>query len=173
MGVPILGTDDDLPAARALGAEAFFIGVGRVGASDLPRRLFEWACAQGLAPLDLLHPAATLSPSLVHGPGLIALAGVVVNAGAQLGTGVVLNTGAIVEHEVRVGDHAFIAPRATLLGGVEVGPGAFLGAGCVVRQGVRIGAGALVGAGSVVLKDVPPGGRVRGVPARAFGVEGP
>ena len=45
--------------------------------------------------------------------------------------------------------------------------GASLGSGCVILGGVRIGAGALVGAGAVVTRDVPAGGTVAGVPARA------
>ena len=45
--------------------------------------------------------------------------------------------------------------------------GASLGSGVVIMGGVRVGAGAMVGAGAVVTRDVAPGERVAGVPARA------
>lgn len=44
--------------------------------------------------------------------------------------------------------------------------GAFIGSDSMLIAPVRIGAGASTGAGSVVTKDVPPGARVAGVPAR-------
>lgn len=52
---------------------------------------------------------------------------------------------------VVIGDHAWIASRATVL------------------PGVTIGRGAVVAAGSVVTKDVPPLSIVGGVPARVIG----
>lgn len=42
----------------------------------------------------------------------------------------------------------------------------FIGARAIVLKGVTIGRGAIVGAGAVVTKDVPPGARVAGNPAR-------
>lgn len=46
--------------------------------------------------------------------------------------------------------------------------GASIGSGAVILCGVTIGARALVGAGAVVTRDVAPGARVAGVPARAM-----
>lgn len=47
-----------------------------------------------------------------------------------------------------------------------VGEGAFIGCDTMLIAPVTVGAGALTGAGSVVTKDVPPAGRVAGVPAK-------
>jgi bifunctional UDP-N-acetylglucosamine pyrophosphorylase/glucosamine-1-phosphate N-acetyltransferase len=49
-----------------------------------------------------------------------------------------------------------------------IGEGAFVGSDTMLIAPVEIGAGAMTGAGSVVTQDVPPGGRVAGVPARAM-----
>jgi len=45
---------------------------------------------------------------------------------------------------------------------------AAIGTAAVIMPGVTIGEGAIVGAGAVVTKDVPDGGVVAGVPARAM-----
>jgi bifunctional UDP-N-acetylglucosamine pyrophosphorylase/glucosamine-1-phosphate N-acetyltransferase len=49
-----------------------------------------------------------------------------------------------------------------------IGAGAFVGCDTMLVAPVSVGDGALTGAGSVVNHDVPPGGRVAGVPARAL-----
>lgn len=51
-------------------------------------------------------------------------------------------------------------------GGVRIGKHAWIGARATILDGVTIGEGAIVGAHSVVLKDVAPGEVVAGAPAR-------
>mgnify|MGYP000120849936 CR=1 FL=1 len=50
-----------------------------------------------------------------------------------------------------------------------IGEGAFIGSDSILVAPVEVGAGALTGAGSVVTRDVPPGAKVYGVPARVHG----
>jgi acetyltransferase-like isoleucine patch superfamily enzyme len=52
---------------------------------------------------------------------------------------------------------------------VRIGSDVWLGAGVKVLGGVTIGDGCVVGAGAVVTKDLPPGSRAVGVPARVVG----
>jgi Acetyltransferase (isoleucine patch superfamily) len=49
---------------------------------------------------------------------------------------------------------------------VTIGADVWIGGGAIVLPGVTIGDGAIIGAGSVVTRDVPPGARVVGNPAR-------
>ena len=46
---------------------------------------------------------------------------------------------------------------------------AYIGPNVTILKGVRVGAGAFVEAGAVVARDVPPGRRVLGNPARLVG----
>lgn len=77
----------------------------------------------------------------------------VVGAGANIGAGTVTcNFDGKLKHET------------------EIGEGAFIGSDSLLIAPVKVGAGAVTGAGAVVNRDVPPGGRVAGVPARPLGV---
>ena len=94
-----------------------------------------------------------------------------------------------VAREVRIGDHALLAPgcfvtdhghefrqasrRIDELGcaaaPVRIGDDTWLGTGTIVLMGTTIGDGAVVGAGSVVRADVPAREIHAGVPARCIG----
>jgi len=52
---------------------------------------------------------------------------------------------------------------------VRIGNNVWIGASVVVLKGVTIGDDAVVGAGAVVTRNVPPGAKVAGVPARQIG----
>jgi acetyltransferase-like isoleucine patch superfamily enzyme len=76
---------------------------------------------------------------------------------------------------IQVGDNSIIGYNTTILaheyllnewrtGPVVIGAHVTIGANCTILPGVIIGAGATVSAMSLVNKDVPPGGKVGGVP---------
>lgn len=86
---------------------------------------------------------------------------------------------------ISIGSRVTISMRVTVLTHVDVGDSAwkdkgmpasqapvtieddvYIGAGATILAGVHIGAGALVAAGALVTRDVRPGARVGGVPAR-------
>lgn len=164
-GVEIVGGDEMLPILKGRGVTYFAVGLGSVGNCAPRRRLFEFAMAQGLQPVTVVHPAAIVSPAACLGAGVQVLARAVINPGAVLEENVIINTGAIVEHDCLVGAHAHVASGACLCGAVRVLAGAHVGAGSVTRQGCTIGEDAVVGAGAVVVKDVPARNVYAGVPA--------
>ena len=116
--------------------------------------------------LSLMHPRAISAVDVSIGKGTVVMAGAIVNPGSVVGDHVIINTGAVVDHECKLQDYVHISPNVTLCGNVTVEKLAWVGAGAIVLPGVKIGAGAIVGAGSVVTKDVKPGEKMVGVPAK-------
>lgn len=169
-GSEVLGVRVAAPEAleslRADGVAHAFAGVGGIGDNSGRERVFERLLGAGFELPAIMHASAVVSPWAAIGRGTHVLAGTIVNAGAEVGDDVILNTGAIVEHDCRVGSHTHVGPGARLAGMVTVGERAHVGIGAVAIEGIRIGDGALVAAGAVVVRDVAPGARVAGVPAR-------
>ena len=165
-GVPVVGTDADLPALRAAGATHAVVAVGGVEPGATRAALFARIGAAGLRAATIVHRDATVSERATVGDGTIVLARAVVTAGARVGQNAIVWSGAIVEHDCVVEDHASLAPGAVLGGAVTMREHAYVGIGATVIQGVTIGARAFVAAGAVVVSDVGADARVAGVPAR-------
>jgi UDP-perosamine 4-acetyltransferase len=165
-GIPIIGGDEMLAKMQSRGVDRFTVGLGRAGATDHRRSLFDTARAAGLEPITIVDPTAIVSDQADLAEGAQIFARSVVNIGSRIGANSVINTGAIVEHDCTVGDHVFVAPGAVLAGGVRVGDQAFIGMGAMVLPGISIGQAAVVGAGALVTKSVPTAATVVGMPAR-------
>jgi maltose O-acetyltransferase len=104
----------------------------------------------------------------------------------RLGDGVFLNFNCVILDvvDVSVGERTQIGPGVQILtadhprdpetrrSGLEfgrpirIGSDVWIGGGAIILPGVTIGDGALIGAGSVVTRDVLPGARAIGAPAR-------
>jgi acetyltransferase EpsM len=162
LGIPWLGTDGSLESGEALAV----LGLGAVRVDDSRQRLVdrlglplaEWAI--------VVHPTAWVSPGAVLGAGTVVMAGALVQNRARIGAHCVINTGAIIEHDVDAGDFSIFGPGAVIGGGATIHAGALVGLGAQVRDHRVVGASALVAMGSVVVRDVAPGERVAGVPAK-------
>lgn len=76
--------------------------------------------------------------------------------------------GAHVGHDARIGARCTIACNAIIGGHVVVGNDAFIGLGAVIAPFRVIGEGAVIEQMSNVTRDVPPGVRVGGNPARVL-----
>jgi UDP-perosamine 4-acetyltransferase len=161
--VPILGTDNVLPAVLANGAKKAFVALGD---NHLRLRLLAKVSEMGFELINAVSPNAVISPSVSLGRGIAIMAGAIINASTEIGDGAIINTNAGVDHDCRIGKGAHIGPGSALAGRVEIGCESFLGAGTRVVPGVRIGSRVVVGAGSVVVRDIPDDVIAMGVPAR-------
>jgi len=149
------------------GAGPLRVALG-IGASAMRLRVVERlrAFPRELCYPTLVHPGSQVGGSVFLGEGTLVQAGCVLTCDIRVGDFVVLNSGVSLAHDVEVGDFATLAPGARMAGNVTVGPCAEVGMGTLVIQGQALGAACVTGAGSVVVRDVPPGKRVLGVPAR-------
>ena len=163
LGIPVVGTDADLPRLRGSGIMKAFVALG-----DNERRLVMGRRLQsfGFQIINVVSPAATISPSVQMGLGIAIMAGAVVNAQCQIDDFAIINTGAIVDHDAHIGEGSHVAPGCALAGRVKLGRLAFLGTGTNAIPGISVGNSAIVGAGSCIVRDVPAGALAIGVPAR-------
>lgn len=163
LGVPVIGSDDDLPALRGQGVSSAFVAIGD---NRLRFKLGRKLESQGFTLVKAISRRAAISPSAVIGAGVAVMAGAVVNAETRIEDLAILNTNASVDHDCRLGEACHVAPGSALAGNVTVERLAFLGVGVRAIPGVTIGEGGVVGAGATVVRDLPPGMVAMGTPAR-------
>jgi len=163
LGVPMLGTTDDLERILAEHGAGVFVGVGN---NRTRQELTHLVDSAGGSLVDAVSPHAIVSPTATVERGALIMPGAVVNARANIGVAAIVNTRAAVDHECSIGAWAHIGPGVAMAGNVEIGDGALVGVGACVTPGRTIGAWSIVGAGSAVVRDVPSGATVAGVPAK-------
>jgi sugar O-acyltransferase (sialic acid O-acetyltransferase NeuD family) len=159
----LLGTINDYQPA----AEDVFICA--LGAPAIKKKCSELIAARGGTFTRLYHRTAILGHEVNCAEGVVLCPYAVVSANNRLGRGVVINLHSSVDHDASVGDWSQINCHCDLTADVKVGAEVFIGSSVSVIPGVSIGDGAYIGAGSVVLRDVAPGAKVAGCPARRIG----
>lgn len=128
--------------------------------------LFNSMAEEGFAFFNAIFPGTYIDTTATLGMGNVLAAGVKILPNAQVGNNCFMCVTSSVDHDSKVEDGVYLAPGATLCGGVHIEEGAFIGANATVLPEVRVGKYAVVGAGAVVAQDVPPAAIVVGVPAR-------
>lgn len=166
LGIPVVGTDADLPRLFDCGWTDAAITLGSIGSPFRRRELFRTLKSFGFTLPVIKDFSAVIGHEVTVGEGTFIGKRAVINAGTQVGICSIVNTGAILEHDCRTGDFTHIGPGGVLCGDVILGDDVHIGANAVVRQGIRIGNGSLIGAGSVIIRDVPGNCTVVGNPGR-------
>jgi UDP-3-O-[3-hydroxymyristoyl] glucosamine N-acyltransferase len=137
----------------------------------------------------IIHPGARIGQDgfgFVPGPGghmkIPQVGRVVIQDDVEIGANSTIDRGSIrdtivgegtkidnlvqVGHNTQIGRHCFLTGLVGISGSVTIGDFAALGGNAGVAPHVTIGAGASIAAKSGVFRDVPPGARWGGYPAR-------
>ncbi len=166
LGVPVVGTDEDLEKLKREGYTDAFVSLGSIGNTSNRRELFGMISSLGFDIPNIIDKSAVVSCNSTLGRGLFIGKHAVVNAGSVLGDGSIINSSATVEHDCVIGAFAHVSPGVVLCGNVTIGEDAHIGAGSIIRQQVNVGNNAMVGMGSIVLHDVPDNTLAYGSPCQ-------
>jgi sugar O-acyltransferase (sialic acid O-acetyltransferase NeuD family) len=166
LGIPVVGTDEDLEKLKREGYTDAFVSLGSIGNTSNRRKLFGMIATLGFCIPNIIDDSAIVSSNSILGRGSFIGKHAVVNAGSVLGDGVIINSSATVEHDCVIGAFAHVSPGVVLCGNVTIGVDAHIGAGSIVRQQVQIGNRAIIGMCSIVLHDVPDNTLAYGSPCQ-------
>lgn len=145
-GVPIIGTDADLP--KYINKETFFlITVGQIKTPQLRKKIFQQLVDLGAQLATVISPRAYVSASASIGEGTIVLHDALVNANAIIGVNCIVNTKSLIEHDSVVGSHCHVSTAAVINGGCNVQEGSFIGSNAVLKEGLKVAANSVLSAG--------------------------
>lgn len=154
MGVPVVGSDDDLPKLFEEGYGHAFVTVGSIGNPMLRIHLFNLLIDFGYQMPAIIDGSAKVSSHAIVEEGVFVGKQAIINVGAHIQKGAIINSGAIVEHDCQIGAFSHIAPGAVLGGEVVIGENTHIGSNAAVKQQIHIGSNSIVGMGSVVLRNI-------------------
>lgn len=154
MGVPIIGTDDDLPFLFRDGYRYAFLTIGSMGSQSLKIKLFNLIGEIGFNIPIIIDNSAKVSGFAKIEQGVFIGKKSIINADALIQKGSIINSGSIVEHNCQIGAFCHIAPGVVLGGEVVIGENTHLGLNSTLKQQIKIGSNSIIGMGSVVLKNI-------------------
>lgn len=137
------------PADYRMAVPIAFTRVNRLRAAK-----YSEAKAKGYELISYVSSKAATWPGLAFGDNCFIYENSAIGPYATIGNDVVI-AGSSIAHDAVIGDHAFLAAHAVVLGAVTIGPYSILGANSTCRHGITIGEACVVGAGAVVNKSIP------------------
>lgn len=166
LGVPVVGTDNDLPSLLQDGWTDAFVTVGSLGSTVVRRKLYALLKENGFNVPHIIAPEAVIARDVNLSEGVFVGKNAVVNTGSVLGCCAIINSGAVIEHDCRIGDFSHVCPGSTLCGQVNIGADTHIGAGSIIRQSITVGKNVMIGIGSIVVKDIPDCVKAYGNPCK-------
>jgi sugar O-acyltransferase (sialic acid O-acetyltransferase NeuD family) len=153
-GVPVLGSDSDLPRL----SKKFSFDHGILCVYDNFTRQQIRDKVVNLLPnfhfVTAIHPKACISKFVRIGAGTVVMGGVTINSNCQIGEHCVLNSNSSIDHDCVMDNFSSIGPGVNLGGNVTIGAVSYVGIGSAVSHNVTIGEHSVIGGLSFVNKDV-------------------
>lgn len=165
-GIPIIGTEEELPILYNKGIKNAFITLGSIGDVRLRKKIATYLKEIGYHLPVIKDKTAYVSSNTLIEEGCFIGKGSLINTGVTIKQNSIINTGTIIEHECSIGAFVHLAPGTTLSGGVKVKDNAHIGAGSTIIQNVVVGENTLIGAGSVVVQNIEAGVKAFGNPCK-------
>lgn len=165
-GYEILGKDEEL---RPI-VEAYRVSKGIVAIGDnfLRKKVVEKIrnLASGFSFINAIHPSVIIGKNVKIGGGSVLMAAVVINNDCIIGEHCFLATKASVDHNSSLGDFSSASAGATIGGHVNIGSCTAIALGVNIIHGRTIGDHTVIGAGALVVKDIGDNVIAYGIPAR-------
>jgi sugar O-acyltransferase (sialic acid O-acetyltransferase NeuD family) len=154
MGIPVVGSDGDLPRLVDAG-NAVLVAIGQILSPDPRIHLYSQVVALGASVPPVIARSANVAADTRIGAGAIIMQMAMVGPATTIGDNCIINSRTVVEHEVKIGDHCHLATGAIINGSCMIGDGTFIGSGAVLKQGIKVGERVVIGMGCIVERDVP------------------
>ena len=154
LGMPIIGSDDDLLNLFNNGYKYAFVTMGSVGNPKVRIKIFEILNNIGYEIPNIIDNSAVVSNFSNLKKGIFIGKNAIVNAGVTINDGAIINAGSIVEHDCNIGAFVHIAPGSVLGGEVTIEQNSHIGSNSSIKQQVHIGFNSIIGIGSVVTKNI-------------------
>lgn len=163
LGVPIVGSIDDLASAREP-CEAVNLVARTTERRASVRQRIE---ANRVTLASLVHPSVDASECQIE-PGALVYEQAILSTATRLGRDSVVFMRAVIGHDTRVGEGCVIASGAVLNARVVLAEQVYVGSNASVLPDARIGARTTIGANSMVVSSVPADASVVGVPGQVL-----
>ncbi len=117
---------------------------------------------------QIIHPYVYMGRHNTVGEGAVICAGFCMTVNVNLGNFTTLLVSDL-GHDVSIGDYSTLSPHCNIMGNTIVGEGVFIGGNVAIAPNITIGDNAYICMGSIVMKDVNPGSKILGNPAKEIG----
>lgn len=117
-------------------------------------RLVENLEAEGLKPVNVIHPLALVSPTAKMGEGIYIAAGAKVSVNATVANHCIINIDTSVGHDAVINEHVILNPGVRVSGRVTIGARVLIGTNSAIFQGKRIGNDVIIDAMLYIKQDI-------------------
>lgn len=145
--------------------EVFVVGISSPAGKEKVANILK---SKGAKFATLISPFALASPDADYGEGSIVTGGSIVSGGAKIGNFVHIS-GSMIGGGSTIGDYSTTTGYANVADAC-LGKRVFVGSHAVILNNLKVGDDAFVCAGSIVIRNVKPGTKVFGNPAKRIDI---